>query len=90
MEYLNHERNELMCGLSSHEMNVTIFLRYTLCLIYMSPILFTFIVDLVRETARRGVLNEMLYGNDVVVMDGTTGFRSRFWKLREVGNSRFW
>ena len=36
-----------------------------------SPILFAVVVDVVTELAKRGLLSELLYADDLVLMSGT-------------------
>ena len=37
----------------------------------LSPLLFPIVVDVITENARRGVVNELLYANDLVLMSET-------------------
>ena len=37
----------------------------------LSPLLFAIVVDVITESARRGVINELLYADDLVLMSGT-------------------
>ena len=47
----------------------------------LSPFLFALVVDVVTEVAKWGVLGELLYADDLVLMSGTiTGLRGKFMK----------
>ena len=37
----------------------------------LSPLMFTIVVDVITENARRGVVNELLYVDDLVIMSET-------------------
>ena len=53
------------------------------------PLLFTIVVDVITEKARRGVLNEILYADDLVLMSKTVkdlkedfGISWMHWRIR--------
>ena len=55
----------------------------------LSPFLFTIVVDVVTECARVGLLSEMLYADDLVLMSETMeGLQSKFWKWKEAFESK--
>ena len=37
----------------------------------LSPLLFAIVVDVITENARRGIINELLYADDLVIMSKT-------------------
>ena len=46
----------------------------------LSPLLFAIVVDVITENARRRVVNELLYADDLVVMSETMeDLKERFW-----------
>ena len=56
----------------------------------LSPFLFAIVVDVVTEFAREGVLSELLYANDLVLMSETIeGLGDKFLKWKDVFESRF-
>ena len=48
----------------------------------MSPLLFAIIVDVIRENARRGVVNELLYADDLVLM--SKDLKETFWNWKKA------
>ena len=48
----------------------------------LSPLLFAIVVDVITENARRGVVNELLYADDLVLTTETIeDLKKRFWNL---------
>ena len=46
----------------------------------LSPLLFAIVVDVITENARRGVVNELLYADDLVIMsEDMEDLKERFW-----------
>ena len=55
----------------------------------LSPLLFVIVVDVVTENARRGVVNELLYADDVVIMRKTMeDLKERFWNWKAALESK--
>ena len=53
------------------------------------PLLFTIVVDVITENARRGVVNELLYADDLVLMSETMeDLKERFWNWKDAWESR--
>ena len=51
----------------------------------LSPLLFAIVVDVITENARRGVVNELLYADDLVFMNKTMeDFKERFWNCKDA------
>ena len=51
----------------------------------LSPPLFAIVVDVITENARRGVVNELLYANDLVLMSETMeDLKIRFWNWKDA------
>ena len=51
----------------------------------LSPLLFAVVVDVITENARRSVVNELLYADDLVLMSKTMedlGIGRVHWKVR--------
>ena len=51
----------------------------------LSPLLFAIAKDVITETARRGVVNELLYADDIVLMSKTIedfGMGRMHWKVK--------
>ena len=45
----------------------------------LSPLLFEIVVDVITENTRRGVVNELLYADDLVIMsEGMEDLKERF------------
>ena len=54
----------------------------------LSPFLFAVVVDVVTEFARDGVLSELLYADDLVLMSETIeGLRNKFLRWKEAFES---
>ena len=55
----------------------------------LSPLLFAIVVDVITENARRGVVNELLYGDDfVLVSKDVEDFKERFWNWKDALESK--
>eukprot|EP00106_Octopus_bimaculoides_P001636 XP_014769078.1 PREDICTED: sodium-dependent phosphate transporter 1-B-like [Octopus bimaculoides] len=55
----------------------------------LSPFLFAAVVDVVMDSAREGLLMEILYADDLVLMSETMEeLREKFWKWKEVFESK--
>ena len=55
----------------------------------LSPLLFAIVVDVITESARNGLMSEMLYADDLVLTSETMeGLRERFWKWKEAFKSK--
>ena len=54
----------------------------------LSPLLFAKVVDVITENARRGVVNELLYADDLVFMSKTKEDLVRFWNWKDALESR--
>ena len=55
----------------------------------LSPLIFAIVVDVVTERAREGLLYEMLYADDLVLMSETMeGLREKFWNWKEAFESK--
>ena len=55
----------------------------------LSPLIFAIVIDVVTESARQGLMNEMLYADDLVLMSETMeGLRDRFWRWKEAFESK--
>ena len=51
----------------------------------LSPLIFATVVDVVTEHARKGLLNEILYANDLVLMsESLEDLRERFQRWRRA------
>ena len=51
----------------------------------LSPILFAAAVDVITENARRGVVNELLYADDLVLMSETAKeLKEKFWNWKDA------
>ena len=51
----------------------------------LSPLVFAIVVDVVTENVRNGLMNEMLYVDDFVLISETMeGLREKFWKWMEA------
>ena len=54
----------------------------------LSPLVFAIVVDVVMESVRNGLMSEMLYADDLVLMRETMeGLREKFWKWKEAFES---
>ena len=55
----------------------------------LSPLLFAIVVDVITKNARRSVVNELLYADDVVLMSETMeDLKERFWNWKDVLESK--
>jgi hypothetical protein len=55
----------------------------------LSPLVFAIVVDVVTESAREGLMSEMLYADDLVLTSETMeGLREKFWKWKEAFASK--
>ena len=55
----------------------------------LSPLLFAFVVDVIMESVRNGLMSEMLYADDLVLTSETIeGLREKFCKWKEAFESR--
>ena len=53
------------------------------------PLLFAIVVDVITESVRNGLISEMLYADDLVLMsESMEGLREKFWKWREAFESK--
>ena len=51
----------------------------------LSPILFAIVVDVIAENARRGVVNEILYADELVLMSEIMeDLTERFWNWKDA------
>ena len=51
----------------------------------LSPLLFSIVVDIITENARRGVVNELLYADDLVlVSENMEDLKERFWNWKNA------
>ena len=55
----------------------------------LSPLVFAIVVDVVTESAREGVLSELLYADDLVLTsESMEGLREKFWKWKGAFESK--
>ena len=55
----------------------------------LSPLLFAIVVDVITENARRGVVNESLYADDLILMSETMeDLKERFWNWKNALESK--
>ena len=55
----------------------------------LSPLLFAIVVDVITENARRGVINELLYADDLVIMSkDMEDLKERFWNWKDALESK--
>ena len=55
----------------------------------MSPLLFAIVVDVITENSRRGVVNELLYADDLILMSETVeDLKERFWNWENALESK--
>ena len=55
----------------------------------LSPLLFAIVVDVITKNARRGVVNELLYADDLVLMSETTEeLKERLWNSKDALESK--
>ena len=52
----------------------------------LSPLLFAIVVDVITENARRGVVNELLYADDLIIM--SEDLKERFWNWKDALESK--
>ena len=53
------------------------------------PLLFAIVVDVITENSRRDVVNELLYADDLVLMNETMeDLKERFWNWKDVLESK--
>ena len=51
----------------------------------LSPLVFVIVVDVVMQNVRNGLMSEMLYADDLVLMsEMMEGLREKFWKWTEA------
>ena len=55
----------------------------------LSPLVFAIVVDVVTESVRNGLMSELLYADDLVLISETMeGLREKFWKWKEAFESK--
>ena len=55
----------------------------------LSPLLFAIVVDVITENARRDVVNELLYADDLVIMsEDIEDLKERFWNWKDALESK--
>ena len=55
----------------------------------LSPLLFAIVIDVITENARRGVVNELVYADDFVLMSKTMeDLKERFWNCKNTLESK--
>ena len=55
----------------------------------LSPLLFAIVVDVITGNARRGVVNELLYADDLVLTDETMkDLKEKFWNWKDALESK--
>ena len=55
----------------------------------LSPLLFAIVVDVITENARKGVANELLYADDLVIMsEDMEELKERFWNWKDALESK--
>ena len=55
----------------------------------LSPLLFAVVLDIITENARRDVINELLYADDLVLMSKTMeDLKERFWNWKDALESK--
>ena len=55
----------------------------------LSSLLFAIVVDVIAENARRGVVNKLLYADDLVIMsEDMEDLKERFWNWKNVLESK--
>ena len=74
------------CELSEQEFEIKVGMHQGSLL---SPFIFTVVVDVVTELAREGVLSELLYADDLVLMSETIeGLWNKFLEWKEAFESK--
>ena len=57
----------------------------------LSPLLFAIVVDVITENARRGVVNELLHADDLVIMsEDMEDLKERFWNWKDALERKGW
>ena len=55
----------------------------------LSPLLFAIVVDIITENARRGVDNELLYADDLIIIsEDMEDLKERFWNWKNALDSK--
>ena len=55
----------------------------------LSPLSFAIVVDVIKENARREVVNELLYAGDLVLMsEAMEDLKERFWNWKDAPESK--
>ena len=55
----------------------------------LSSLLFAIVVDVITENARRGVVDGLLYADDLVIMsEDMEGLKKRFWNWKDALESK--
>lgn len=55
----------------------------------LSPLVFAIVVDVVTESVREGLMSDMLYADDLVLMsESMEGLREKFWKWKDAFESK--
>ena len=55
----------------------------------LSPLLFAIVVNVITENARRGILDKLLYSDDLVLMSKTMDdLKERFWNGKDALESK--
>ena len=55
----------------------------------LSPLLFAIVVDVITENARRGVVNELLHADDLVIMSqDMEDLKERLWNWKNALKSK--
>ena len=55
----------------------------------LSPLLFAIVVDVITENARRDVVNELLYADDLVIIsEDIEDLKERFWNWKDAMESK--
>ena len=54
----------------------------------LSPLLFAIVVDVITGNAKRGVVNELLYADDLVLMSKIIDLKERFWNSKDALESK--
>ena len=55
----------------------------------LSPLLFAIVVDVITENARRGVVNKLLYADNLVIMSkDMEDLKERFWNWKDALESK--
>ena len=55
----------------------------------LSPLLFAIVVNVITENARRGLVDELLYADDLVIMsEDMEDLKKRFWNWKDALESK--